>query len=769
MISRSPGHTDQGLAHGTTRRLGSRVAPGLLILALAACSGSEPSKATPTGPVDERPSGGTSVALTLEDSSGVLDAVAEAKTIDAAGLSAKHAVPFAESLGYDPLTASGLALIQSTPLALNDAELAVLAERGFVITPRLQYPSFPYAYSAVYVNDLPVFVSADMVLEAVHRSYDAILMTLETAVLAPRVERLLASMRARLASGGHGLDPAVAADADFYLAVAASLIAGSVQAPVAGASASEVADFVAAAQRAGGEEIKELFGVSRRFDFSQFTPRGHYTKSEQLTRYFRAMMWMGRIDFRFIETLEDGRQMFWRRQLEAALGLRALMDEAALSDWRGVDATVSAFVGEHDYMHVLELDALLADLGISGLADLATLEDQQIAQTIVDRNYGQQRIASHIVRHASADGSTLPLSASFAFFGQRYTIDSHVFSNLVFDRVGGGSIPRVLPDPLDAAFVAFKNDQAVSLLADELAKYPYAGDLAAMRALSDAHPAEYWQSSLYTGWLSALQALSPNALDGGPAGAPGLPSVARTETWGRRMTNTQLASWAQLRRDTILYVKQSYTGGLGCDFPDAYVEPYPDFFQRLVAFAEHGLRLVDSLDFSLDANAALAERVGTYFQTLARVSTVLAEMAEAQRSGAPHSAEHLTFIKQAITVNGGGSLPPMQVGWYKDLFFDPEQAIELEPTIADVHTDVGGDAPVPRPPSVLHVATGLPRAIVMTVDTCQGPRAYAGAVFAYHEHLEPGFNRLTDEEWAARLSQTTPEEAPWLSPALAPR
>src|SRR5690606_10739529 len=124
-----------------------------------------------------------------------------------------------------------------------------------------QYPSFPYAYSAVYVNDLPVFVSADMVLEAVHRSYDAILMTLETAVLAPRVERLLASMRARLASGGHGLDPAVAADADFYLAVAASLIAGSVQAPVAGASASEVADFVAAAQRAGGEEIKELFGV----------------------------------------------------------------------------------------------------------------------------------------------------------------------------------------------------------------------------------------------------------------------------------------------------------------------------------------------------------------------------------------------------------------------------------------------------------------------------------------------------------------------------
>jgi hypothetical protein len=31
-------------------------------------------------------------------------------------------------------------------------------------------------------------------------------------------------------------------------------------------------------------------------DFSQFTPRGHYTRSAKLQSYFRCLMWLGRID-----------------------------------------------------------------------------------------------------------------------------------------------------------------------------------------------------------------------------------------------------------------------------------------------------------------------------------------------------------------------------------------------------------------------------------------------------------------------------------------
>jgi len=39
-----------------------------------------------------------------------------------------------------------------------------------------------------------------------------------------------------------------------------------------------------------------LFGRERDEDFSQFKPRGHYQKSEELSSYFKCLMWLGRIE-----------------------------------------------------------------------------------------------------------------------------------------------------------------------------------------------------------------------------------------------------------------------------------------------------------------------------------------------------------------------------------------------------------------------------------------------------------------------------------------
>ena len=57
-------------------------------------------------------------------------------------------------------------------------------------------------------------------------------------------------------------------------------------------------------------------------------------------------------------------------------------------------------------------------------------------------------------------------------------------------------------------------------------------------------------------------------------------------------------------------------------------------------------------------------------------------------------------------------------GWYSELHFDPLQAVELDPAITDVQ--------VARPPSVLHVGTGLPRMMIVTVDSCDGPPSLRG-------------------------------------------
>lgn len=130
----------------------------------------------------------------------------------------------------------------------------------------------------------------------------------------------------------------------------------------------------------------------------------------------------------------------------------------------------------------------------------------------------------------------------------------------------------------------------------------YAPDLAAMRLLADEHGPSFWQENLYNLWLGCLRELAPKATSGAEDAAE-LPPVARSEAWGRRLLNTTLASWAELRHDTILYVKQSYTSGAACEFPDAYVDPYRKFFERVAGFAEHGSSLLSSLELE-QTNAA---------------------------------------------------------------------------------------------------------------------------------------------------------------------
>ncbi len=419
---------------------------------------------------------------------------------------------------------------------------------------------------------------------------------------------------------------------------------------------------------------------------------------------------------------------------------------------------IRAFVGKPDYMVAPELDALAGDLGVGDPGDIADLDDEKIAQTILDGGYGAQQISSHIMINGVGKG-TLPLSSSFAFFGQRYVVDSHVFSNVVYDRVQGGSVKRMMPDPLDVAFAALQNDQAGMLLGPQLQKWGYAPDLHAMRILVDAHGDDYWKDNLYNLWLGSLRTLSPTDDVASPA-TVGLPTVTGTEPWGRRLLNTQLASWAELRHDTILYAKQSYTGGASCEFPDAYVDPYPQFFDSMATFAGHGRDLVEGLDFG--GATWLKESTTKYFDNLLSVSQKLGSMAEHERTGTPFDADQMAFINEAVVVQEGCGDPTGIDGWYSKLFFWNESSVSFDPTIADVHTqptDETGNE-VGR---VLHVGTGHARLLVVTTETCVGPRAYVGLASSYFEKITEDWERLNDIEWADEIQGESPADVPWMT------
>jgi hypothetical protein len=721
---------------------------------LASCGGKEESKGPDTAkpyemepgvPVGLQPSNAQSTLLgTLTDELG------EAATAET--FAQYYKVNFATELGYDPSTAQGLDLIAASPLGLDEAEQTKLKQNGFVISRRQQFPSFVYGYQSIYMADLPVYVSADSILDAVHRSYDDILKEIELVTLSGQARQMLTAMRSGLESIA---SEETRADCDFFLTVALSLLDGKVLKPAANGDADGIESFVSLAEAAGGDKGISLFGVERAIDFSQFKPRGHYTDDERLGHYFKALMWLGRIDFRLLETQSDGSQVFRRRQFDAMLALRSLMNDAAKTNWSNLDTVIRAFVGESDYMTPPEVDTLLDDLG--GVATAAQMSDAALAQAVIDGGYGQQLISSHIVFVGPTE-TTLPLSLSFALFGQRYVIDSHVLSNVVWDRT---EAQRMMPNPLDVAFGALDNDQAGGMLAPDLVKYKYAPQLHGMRLVANHQPEGFWDANLYNTWLSSLRALSPNDETENPAAA-GLPALAATEAWGKRILNTQLASWAELRHDTVLYAKQSYTGGAACEFPDAYVDPYPEFYAALGKFADKGASLSDLVRSTGSGQVVteLSDRLDHYFEELSSVVSTLGEMATSQRNGTPFTEAQLTFINESVGLGHAGCVPDGSTGWYARLFFDNYASDDFDPTITDVHTqptdEVGNDVG-----KVLHVGTGFPRLMVVTTNNCEGAHAYVGLSSSYYEHITEDYERLTDETWSGKVQSGELEDVAW--------
>jgi len=410
-------------------------------------------------------------------------------------------------------------------------------------------------------------------------------------------------------------------------------------------------------------------------------------------------------------------------------------------------------------MSVDGLEGLLSALGVATAAEAKALGDAQIIEEIRRGGWGAQRIASRIIMKDTNTEGTLPLDRSYALFGQRYTVDSHVFVNVTYDRVEA----RLMPDPLDVAFAALGNNAALPILSSELAaNASYAQGLAKSRTLVDAHEADYWEGSAYTEWLAALRALSPAA----PESDAFMPAVTQTTAWQHRILSTQLASWAELRHDTILYVKQSYTVGTTCEFPDAYVDPYPELYARLNRLAQRVVEVLDTLPESASGIRSTAQAWATNFEG---AMEKLELMAENQKTGTAHSQELLDFINDAVTwdeeMGCGTPVRTNLSGWYFKLYLNQGQSLEYDPVVADVHTQPtdGGGADVGR---ILHVGTGSPRLMVVTVDTCDGPRAYAGLASSYGMRITENWERYTDDEWQIAIGGGFPDVA-WMNDVFA--
>jgi hypothetical protein len=640
---------------------------------------------------------------------------------------------FWDQFSLDPAVhnATNSANPRLTDFRLNTNEFAVFQTNGFVVSQRLGSYSFADAFYKIYSDDLPVFVSTDAALQAWHRTYISMLEELEETCLSPGLLSIVQGMADQVPSlWAQGQGTAMAngiLDADYFLAVARSLVTGTNDYGQLGQMPRVMTALTAVANLQPIEY--DLFGTNRWVDFSQFQVRGHYETSQRLQRYFRAMMWCGLMDFRFTGGTNDNSL----RELAGAVALSQLMSGSGqFGNWQQFDGVVQSFVGVPDSLNFAQLSDLLAAAGIVSPANLPNTAALQALQSqIMSGQLGVQNIRSGYF-FSPLTREQIKLPRSFTVMGQRFVLDGWAHSKVVFDDIiwDEDGIPgfedkvmRRVPSALDVAFSVFGNDQVVPELADRISRTnltladgraywrdgrKYQHNLAAVRNVVDNQGPEAWTNNIYSSWLACLRELSAPTTD------PQYPEAMRTGAWAMKTLNAQLASWTELRHDTVRYAKQPYTGGILCEYPDGYVEPRPSFWRKMQEMALRTKDLVSTLSkegqFVFEPNdpthsydTAFTSSLGFIWtnrvqclSNFASAMVSLQSISEKELARTPLSADEVLFLKG--TVENPGILytgARTYSGWYPRLFYMNSRALHSadyacdrwDPLVTDVHTD----------------------------------------------------------------------------------
>jgi hypothetical protein len=708
-------------------------------LVLAACTTATEDTTTTTSrstTASTVPTTGTSTTALTTSTSEVPTTTPPPQTGQFAGLRPVAAFadfPEIPLLGEDPAYAG-----PSTPTSLDGvlwsdfldylpaAAFERLEANGFVVV-ELAYGQFHEAYSHVDLTSRqPLFVTTDAAYHYWHLAFAKALRDTEQQVLLPiledfsrRLNEMAATQVEELAGGP------LEADANRVLHYSELLLA--LLEIDDGPYAEEVTEELALVEN--HLDFASSPTLETEVDYSLFRPRGHYTRTPELTRYFVAMSSLG----------QSGLFLNNPAQMRTALLLARLItgDDELTRTWTAVYEPTAFLVGMADDFTPFEAARAADNVDpewrstpevIGGITSAVTDELLTFRQVAID-----------------------PEKASVRVMGARFVLDSYILDQLVFPNVtkyeDDTPVGRFEASPLDVA-AAFGSEWAYQrqVEAGVPDDYPeYDPQLQLMGSLVAERSAAEWAGTVYDGWLYAIQPVWS-------AHGAAYPDFMQTAVWAAKAHNTGFGSYTELKHDTVLYAKQAFAEGGAPEAPSEprhWVEPEPVVYARLAAVA----RLMAD---GLGARDLLADDVEGILDRLVEMYARFERLAHDELAGEPISEEDNQWletigsrfellwlltaedIEDPDAMTGGSTESPNDVAaLVVDIMSNPEQALEL--------------------------GTGYIDQILVLVPNDDGEFQVArGGVYSYYEFWVPRGERMTDEEWRQMLDAgTQPERPSW--------
>lgn len=595
-----------------------------------------------------------------------------------------------------------------------------LVQNGFVVTDSAGNEFFDIYETNRYAM-IPNFITVDSLMHTYHLCFDHLLEDVERQYLSEKLKELGVRMadgsRAQYETlSGSEWEEAAKRNTVFF-SVGAKLLDDSFLAD--GAVGAAVSEELSKIERAEGIELSAVTGKEE--DYSQYRPRGHYEGDETLERYFKAMMWYGRIHF------EQKQEELDR---SALLITKALADDAdALRLWKRIYAVTSFFAGTSDDAGVCEYAPVMEavygrEFAVGELAG----KEREFAD-FHERTAALRAPAVNSQPIWDGEENQIP---GFRFMGQRFSVDAAVMQKLIYSDVGenGAGQRRMLPDVLDVP-AALGSDMALRLLEDAGAAdfAGYSENMENLRAVFSEENDALRPSSLYSGWLNTLRPLLL------PKGE-GYPVFMQNEEWVKKDLECFAGSYTELKHDTVLYSKQvmAEMGGGWDEEPDdrGYVQPEPLVYERFAALAEQTAEGLSRFGMFSGAAQLDLERLKTMSEQLLTISNK--ELTQ----------EALTKEEYEFIRSYGGYLEHF---WYnmarEESGADEETYIDSAEypaaVVVDIATDPNG--------TVLEAATGQPAMIYVVVEVDGKLKLARGSVFSFYQFPWPLNDRLTDTKW----------------------
>lgn len=383
----------------------------------------------------------------------------------------------------------------------TDEQKKMLSNNGFVVLPSRR-TKLHHTYEENEYADIPSFVTADVVLHLYHQFYGKSLIYVESELLSKELEALTDRMLNKSIALLEEIEDNELKDLQkknvAYFLVAKMLVSEDENLDAA------VDNVILDLAKGEYELIKNASGVGTSvlfededLDYSQFIVRGHYTRSERLQSFFKAMMWYGFTPINLMNLQTE--ELYYEDTLKALLiTYTAFMDYEGTNDvksWNNIYEPTGLYVGQSDDINILDIKDLIVsafgeDIDVNNFNDPAYYD--KIRKGVKDLR--EPKITGKFV--------SKPVNKSFKFMGQRYILDGYIMQELIEPR------KRPAPNGLDVMGVlgSKRGEELLFKVYEPQKSWPeYEEIYDELKSEVASYNEELWKSNLYNGWLWSIK------------------------------------------------------------------------------------------------------------------------------------------------------------------------------------------------------------------------------------------------------------------------